>query len=685
MFMKKRRLRSILILMLIFTGISSGFTQKASSVLPDENMEKRYTDYITSALRFQVRADSLTRSANQDRRRLAFTGNDAERETLSNRIMLTERESFRVQRRADSLYSLAREIEDRLMATGRRQSDGTLAFSDRVSGPAPSFLVLNGRNISSGLSSADLLKAMELDGEFSRANLLMDELDGINDNLMHLVMVLESRPRRRERRRISREIGRLEDRSFEIRMEAMKVYEKVNALKYNAALRFLGEQRRHITDSLVVRSGIMHEQLAREAFSQAAGLRKTALDLRSDKYIEDHILKAYNEELQAFSELGKALEIYQTPPPSRAGQMRELPLQAGGQVDAGSALARSRAAAAAASGPPAVINNGNQNAPVIEFGFSVLPRSPYSASNPVPSGFRLPDGLVYSIQLGIFRTIQTPESFGGLYPVMSMRESDNQSVRYLTGVFRTVAEAEKALLEVNRRNFTDAFVVAFNNGSMMPVSRARQMERERAERARLAGQVAASPSISGQPSVPAAGGNSATTGQGAVGVPVQAAAGSSASGQPSVPVTTGSSGQAAAGSQGGADAPVTATAPAGSAALANAQATAGPGGQAVSGSPDGVSAAAERVVFKIQLGAFREIVQPSVHRNWQNLAGGKNVEHSRNNNGLYVYSIGNFNTFEEASLMLNELRRQGLPDAFIVPYRGNMRITIEEARKLMLL
>ena len=603
--MKKHIVGSSVIFLLIFTAINSGYSQQSSDA-SQAAMEQRYSEFITSALRLQVKADSLTRAANLDRRSLAFSGNDQERERLGNQAMLNERESFRVQRQADSLYSLAREIEERLMAAGRRQSGGS---QGRIPGPAPSFLVLGDRNIFPGLSPGEQLKAMDLEKDYARANELMQEVTGITDYMEQLVIILDTRPRRRERRRINREIDDLRSRSFDMKMEAMQVYEKVNALRYNAAVSFLKEQRKQVADSLVLRSGLKHEELAGESFRQAAGLRETALDLRSDKYLEGFILRAYTEELKAFSEMGKALEIYQTPPAPVPAQMRELPLQAGGRVDAGTALSRSRlaATAAAASGnfSPGT-DAGIQNAPFIDYGFSVLAQSPYSAANPLPAGFRLPDGLVYSIQLGIFRTILTPDSFGGLYPVMSSREPDNRAIRYLTGVFRSLPEAEKALVEVNRQGFADAFVVAFNSGDKMPVSRARQMERERQARAQAASR--ASEESRNQPPDDA---------------------------------------------------------------LLLAQTSEAPG--------------TDRVVFKIQLGAFREIVQTGVHLNWQRLAGNKNVQHVRNNNGLYVYSIGNFNTFEDASLMLNDLRKQGISDAFVVPYRGDVRITMEEANRLMLL
>ena len=80
---------------------------------------------------------------------------------------------------------------------------------------------------------------------------------------------------------------------------------------------------------------------------------------------------------------------------------------------------------------------------------------------------------------------------------------------------------------------------------------------------------------------------------------------------------------------------------------------------------------------------FRDLPGQDVYRSWQMMAENRNVEHYRNNSGLYVYSIGNFNNFEDALQMRDQLRKQGVTDAFVVPYIGDRRITMEEAKELL--
>jgi hypothetical protein len=46
-------------------------------------------------------------------------------------------------------------------------------------------------------------------------------------------------------------------------------------------------------------------------------------------------------------------------------------------------------------------------------------------------------------------------------------------------------------------------------------------------------------------------------------------------------------------------------------------------------------------------------------------------------NGWYKYTVGNFDTYQEASKMRNKLRLQGLREAFIVGYRNGIRVPLK--------
>ena len=571
--------------------------QNSSDNSTQPQLEEQYENYITTALRLQVKADSLSRTANQKRRELAFSGNDQQRREAERLIIGLEQESFMVQRRADSLYSQARAIELKLMAGKRHHSAGDQDISG-VSGTLSAvFLKIGDTNVSTGLSSRDLLSAKELEPEFNRADSLVSQVSQINDEIETLSRILGTKPRRRERRNINRKIDELSEQSLEMNIEAMQIFEKINQLRYKAAKGFLEEKRSKISDQTVINSGTAHEEIAAGSFVQAAGLRQTAAELRSDKYLADFLSRAYSEEIRSFTELEKAIEIYNRPLPGKAETVQTLPLGSDGRIDPALALSRARAAGSVttpSSGQQADPVRTGQSGGTIEPGFSIRRETPYSPVNPLPVNPQLPEGIIYSVQLGIFNTFMGPETFGGLFPVYAVQKEDNGQVTYFAGAVNSFAEAEKALIEVNRHGFRDAFIVAYNNRTRMPVNRARQMENNRF--------------------------------------------------------------QAAAARETPVSAPVTA-----------------------------VSAVSEpgSVVFRIQLGAFRTPVQSDVYRRWQNLAANKTIEHILNNNGLYVYSIGNFNTFDEAAAMRDLFRKQAVRDAFIVPFSEGVRITFEEADRLL--
>ena len=107
--------------------------------------------------------------------------------------------------------------------------------------------------------------------------------------------------------------------------------------------------------------------------------------------------------------------------------------------------------------------------------FSILPKSPYSAANPVPVDVPMPDGVVYKIQLGAFRNPSAASTFKGLSPI-SGETLDNGVVKYYAGLFRRFADADNALRKVHEYGFKDAFIVAFYNRKTINIGRARQLE-----------------------------------------------------------------------------------------------------------------------------------------------------------------------------------------------------------------
>lgn len=114
--------------------------------------------------------------------------------------------------------------------------------------------------------------------------------------------------------------------------------------------------------------------------------------------------------------------------------------------------------------------------PKMTDGFRIIGSSPYSKRNPIPFNVKLPEGLVYRIQLGIYSGILEDNAFRGLTPVSAERVEDKDLVRYYAGYFNSMEEARKALAEVKLYGYPDAFLVSYFNKEKISVQKAKEIE-----------------------------------------------------------------------------------------------------------------------------------------------------------------------------------------------------------------
>lgn len=162
--------------------------------------------------------------------------------------------------------------------------------------------------------------------------------------------------------------------------------------------------------------------------------------------------------------------------------------QATKQSDAKTAEAndlRNKIAGAGAS-DNSVANNANNNAPIIDNSNKPNPPTPantfsltngtaaYSENKPIPYNNKLPDGLLFKVQIGAFKNIVDPKAFLGLQPI-TYENGPNGWLRYTAGVFRTFESANLAKREIRRIGYKDAFVVAYYNGKRVSAYEAGQI------------------------------------------------------------------------------------------------------------------------------------------------------------------------------------------------------------------
>jgi hypothetical protein len=108
--------------------------------------------------------------------------------------------------------------------------------------------------------------------------------------------------------------------------------------------------------------------------------------------------------------------------------------------------------------------------------FYIKTPSIYNAKNPIPTNEKLPKGIVYMIQLGAFTAFKNPESFHGFTPITCITKQGTNLKKYYTGRFLTLKDAEKVLPKVKSKGLKDAYIVAFNNGKLIPINDAIKLE-----------------------------------------------------------------------------------------------------------------------------------------------------------------------------------------------------------------
>ncbi|MBT6746915.1 MAG: hypothetical protein HOB26_10190 [Flavobacteriales bacterium] len=104
----------------------------------------------------------------------------------------------------------------------------------------------------------------------------------------------------------------------------------------------------------------------------------------------------------------------------------------------------------------------------------------YNENNPIPVDQPFPDGLIYSVQLGLYHKQLIPSEYDiykGLYPI------NGQSIagglyRYRTGIFYNYQQVEEIKIKIRSIGLSDAFVIAFYNGELISVSKAIRIERQ---------------------------------------------------------------------------------------------------------------------------------------------------------------------------------------------------------------
>ncbi|HPT21060.1 MAG TPA: hypothetical protein PLR88_03855 [Bacteroidales bacterium] len=115
--------------------------------------------------------------------------------------------------------------------------------------------------------------------------------------------------------------------------------------------------------------------------------------------------------------------------------------------------------------------------PVFSY-FDVLATPVADSDTKVPIDADVPEGLIYRIQIAVFRNPVTPAFFKGITPVYGFKVPETDKYVYYAGMFRRSSDAHRALTEVKLKGFKDAFVIALSDKKSISADRAAALEKE---------------------------------------------------------------------------------------------------------------------------------------------------------------------------------------------------------------
>ncbi len=110
--------------------------------------------------------------------------------------------------------------------------------------------------------------------------------------------------------------------------------------------------------------------------------------------------------------------------------------------------------------------------------FEILPGEAAYPDEKIKINPEVPSGLIYRIQLAVFRNPVAPSVFKGMTPVYGFKVPGTDKTSYYAGMFRRSDDAKKALLQVKETGFRDAFIVAMSDNKQVSADRAAVLEKE---------------------------------------------------------------------------------------------------------------------------------------------------------------------------------------------------------------
>ncbi len=293
------------------------------------------------------------------------------------------------------------------------------------------------------LTNQELNQIVDANKKNNYANNLMRQVDKTYLVVDSLNMLAEMQTDLALKDRTKQKAIEKEQNAFYKLLNATNIYLNANAIRYNIYKRHFAEVRPQNKAQESERASLM-EREATDYFNKANVQIRSARNLmyRSDQYIK--LMGANDLQLYALQLQESAYGIYLSIPAAVSAKIDTAFVTANEYNDTKKSTKKENTSG--------------------KLSWELLSTYTYSTVKPKPVRYKTKNGVVFHVQLGIFKGLLPPKKFAKVNPIIFDNFVKNPYRRYYVGEYRSYEAADAALQHVKKMGYSDAYIISKING-----------------------------------------------------------------------------------------------------------------------------------------------------------------------------------------------------------------------------
>jgi len=294
------------------------------------------------------------------------------------------------------------------------------------------------------LSSQELSLFVESNRKNEYANNLLRQVDEAYFVIDSLNIVAEMVKDEMEKDRIKQKARTKEANAFYKLIKATNTYIEVNKIRYNIYIKNINKVKKANNNNKDIQKADFYVKEANDYFLKANYKIKQTKKMiyKSDQYI--NLMSANDLQLYSLQLIESAYGLYMDMPNIVTENIESLHIDDNTPIEKTKGLDTKTASKS--------------------LSWELLSTYTYSKNTPMPVKYQYKKGIVFCVQVGIFKGYLPPHIFNTISPVIFDKFVKNPYRRYLVGEYFTFEAAELALQKVKIIGYSDAYIIAKQNG-----------------------------------------------------------------------------------------------------------------------------------------------------------------------------------------------------------------------------